>query len=131
MILRRTFYCQASWTMLFAERRSETYNMSVCTLKIHVQPRASKNEVLGLSEDVLRIRVTAPPEAGRANEAMITLIAESLGVPKSRIKLFKGRASRNKSIVIEGLTQDGLCQRLGVAKPGNGVPREARIKNEL
>ncbi len=116
---------------MFAERRSETYNMSVCTLKIHVQPRASKNEVLGLSEDVLRIRVTAPPKAGRANEAMITLIAESLGVPKSRIKLFKGRASRNKSIVIEGLTQDGLCQRLGVAKPGNGVPREARIKNEL
>ena len=105
--------------------------MAVGTLKIHLQPGASRNEVLGFSEDVLRIRVTAPPEGGKANDAMIALVAGSLGVPKSRIELFKGRTSRNKWIAIEGMTHDELCQRLGVAKPGNRGPGEAGARVEL
>ena len=105
--------------------------MAVCTLKIHLQPRASRNEVLGFNEDVLRIRVTAPPEGGKANEAMLTLIAERLGVAKSRIELLKGRASRKKLIAIERVTHHDLCQRLGVAEPENHVLREDGAKNEL
>ena len=74
-------------------------------LSVRVQPGASKDEVVGFQDGVLRVKVAAPPVRGRANAALLALLAELLGVSKSRLSIVKGEASRNKVIAIEGLSQ--------------------------
>ena len=76
------------------------------TLKVRVQPKSSKNEVLGYQGDVLWLRVTAPPEGGKANAAVISLLAEVLGVAKSQISILRGHASRNKLVSVALLTPE-------------------------
>jgi uncharacterized protein YggU (UPF0235/DUF167 family) len=60
------------------------------------------------------VRVTAPPDGGRANEAVIALLAGALGVAKSRINIVRGMASREKVVMIESLTQEEVQRRLDV-----------------
>ena len=69
-------------------------------LKIKVQPNASKNEIVGMWQDMLKIKVTAPPESGKANQACIELLARQLGIPKSSIRIVKGLKNREKNIEI-------------------------------
>jgi uncharacterized protein (TIGR00251 family) len=71
-------------------------------MPVRVQPRASRNEVVGWHGATLRVRVTAPPTEGRANLAVIALLAEALGVPRSSIALVKGAASRDKLVRVVG-----------------------------
>ena len=59
-------------------------------LQVRVQPGASKTEVVGLEHGVLRVRVSAAPERGKATEAAIALIARHLGVPKRDVSLVSG-----------------------------------------
>jgi uncharacterized protein len=66
-----------------------------------VQPRARRNEVVEQPGGVFRVRVTAAPEGGAANRAVIALLAEALGVAPSRIALVRGAASRDKLFRIE------------------------------
>ena len=81
-------------------------------LNIRVQPRASRNEIGELSEDgVLRVRVTAPPTDGKANEAVVKLLAKHIGIAPSALTITRGGTSRNKVIEVEGLTDDELKQR--------------------
>lgn len=68
-------------------------------IDVHVTPRASDNRITAC-DGVLRIRVTAAPEGGKANAAAQTLLAGALGVPKSRLVLRRGRAGRDKLFVI-------------------------------
>ena len=84
------------------------------TIKVRVQPRASKDEILSCRGDALRVRVTAPPEGGRANEAVIGLLAGALDVPKSRVNIIRGMASREKLVMIESLTREEVQRRLNV-----------------
>ena len=70
-------------------------------IEIRVQPNASKDEILGWVESVLRIRIKALPENGRANEALVSLLASVSGIPKSQIRIIKGFNSRNKVISIQ------------------------------
>lgn len=86
-------------------------------VKIRVHPRASRNQILGYQGDTLRVRVTAPPEEGRANEAVIALLAEALGIAKSRIKIVRGHASREKLVMVESLGQEETQRRLA-SQPG-------------
>ena len=65
---------------------------------IRVTPRASANGVGGEREGALVVRVTAPPVAGRANEAAITALAEALGVSRASVRLESGAASRTKRV---------------------------------
>jgi uncharacterized protein YggU (UPF0235/DUF167 family) len=58
--------------------------------------------------------VTAPPEGGRANEAVIGLLAGALDVPKSRVNIIRGMASREKLVMIESLTREEVQRRLNV-----------------
>ncbi|MSQ06190.1 MAG: DUF167 domain-containing protein [Dehalococcoidia bacterium] len=81
-------------------------------LHVRVQPRASRNEVVGYQGEVLRVRVTAPPEDGRSNDAVVALLAESLGVPKSRVRILRGHASRNKVVSVESLSLEEATRRL-------------------
>ena len=86
----------------------------VATLQVRVQPRAFRSEVIGLSEGVLRVRVTSPPIKGKANQAVISLLAEKLGIRPTDLRILKGLNSRNKVIRIEGIRQDEALQRLGL-----------------
>lgn len=75
--------------------------MSAWHLKVRVTPRAGRNEVESWDGETLRIRVTAPPAEGQANEACRELLAKSLGIPKSAIVLVQGVRSRDKIFLIE------------------------------
>ena len=69
-------------------------------LPIRVQPRARRDEVVGWQGATLRLRVMAPPSEGRANQAVIALLAAVLGVPRSSIELVSGAAGRDKLVRI-------------------------------
>ena len=83
-------------------------------IKVRVQPRASKDQVIGYREDVLRLRVTAPPADGEANDAVVSLLAETLGVAKGRVRIVRGRSSREKVVLVETLVQEEVQRRLAV-----------------
>jgi uncharacterized protein (TIGR00251 family) len=65
-------------------------------LRVHVQPGAGRTAVVGRHGDALKLKVAAPPEGGRANEAVATLLATTLGVDKTSVKLTSGATSRTK-----------------------------------
>jgi uncharacterized protein (TIGR00251 family) len=72
-------------------------------IDVLVQPRASRNEVVGPCEDGrLKVRVTAPPAGGAANKRLIELLASHFGVPKTYITILSGAGSRRKRVRIEG-----------------------------
>ncbi|HWP48237.1 MAG TPA: DUF167 domain-containing protein [Candidatus Limnocylindrales bacterium] len=68
-------------------------------LKVHIQPRASKNEVVGEYKGALKIRITAPPVDHQANRALIAFLAELLGIRKSQIEILSGHTGRNKTVI--------------------------------
>jgi uncharacterized protein (TIGR00251 family) len=74
------------------------------TFAIRVLPRSSKCEMAGLQGDALKIRITAPPVEGRANEACIRFLASLFNVNKNRIAIEAGHKSKNKQVSIAGLT---------------------------
>jgi uncharacterized protein len=88
---------------------------SFTTLSVKVVPRASRDEVVGWRGGVLRLRVSAAPQDGRANAAVIALLATALGVRKSAVTISTGHASALKRVAIEGLTPNEVEQRLGTA----------------
>jgi uncharacterized protein len=84
------------------------------TLRVRVTPRADKNEIAGEREGVLIVRVTTPPENGKANMAVCRLIARALRVAPSRVSVARGAGSRDKVLRIEGLEGDqgGLVRQI-------------------
>jgi uncharacterized protein len=74
------------------------------SLRIHVQPRASKNELAGVHEGSLKVRLTAPPVEGEANKECIKFVAKLLGVPKSSIEIVQGLKSRQKTLLVHDTT---------------------------
>jgi hypothetical protein len=81
-------------------------------LKVRVQPKAASDQVVGYRENTLRLRVTSPPEAGKANAAVISLLAHALGIAKSRVRIVRGYASRDKLVAVESLSPEEVQQRL-------------------
>lgn len=71
-------------------------------IKIYLQPRASKNEVLGRYRDGIKVKVMAPPVEGKANDALIRLLAKTWNLPTSQIEIVKGHRSREKTLRITG-----------------------------
>lgn len=86
--------------------------MVTARLNIRVTPRSSRNEVRGFVGDVLQVRVTAAPVDGRANEAVVRLLAEHLGVPRTAVRIVAGNAGREKFVAVDGLTTEELRGRL-------------------
>jgi uncharacterized protein (TIGR00251 family) len=71
---------------------------------VRVIPRSGKNEVAGvLADGTVKIRLAAPPVEGKANEALVRFLAETLGVRPNRIEIVGGATGRNKLVVIAGL----------------------------
>ncbi len=78
-----------------------------------VIPRAHKNQIVGVEGDALKIRLTAPPVEGKANDALIEFLAELLGVRRAQIEILTGRASRHKVVRVRGVTAQQIqkaCQ---------------------
>lgn len=85
------------------------------TFAVRVQPRASRNAVVGEMGDALKIALTAPPVEGKANEACVDFVANLLKVPRSSVTIASGESSRNKVVRIAGMRASELEQRLRAA----------------
>ena len=81
-------------------------------ISVRVHPNAARNEVVGVTDGVWQVRVSAPPVKGKANKELITLLSGLLGVGKSRIDIIRGHNTRNKVIAISGLSQEDIMKRL-------------------
>ena len=79
-------------------------------LDIHVQPRASRNSVEVAAYGTVKVRVTAPPDKGKANDAVVKLLAKRLGVSKSAVRIVRGHTSRNKVVQVEGMDRDDVIR---------------------
>lgn len=86
-------------------------------LKVSVQPKASRDELAGIHDRALKLRLTAPPVEGAANEACLAFLAHLFRIQKSRIRIIRGHRSRQKWVRIQGLTRGmilGQLKRLGI-----------------
>ena len=73
------------------------------TLDVVIHPKSSRDEIVGMHGDALKIKLTAPPVDGKANAALIAFLAKKLGIAKSRITIIRGETSRRKTIHIAGI----------------------------
>ncbi len=69
-------------------------------LSLHVQPRASRDEVVGVRGDRLKLRITAPPVDGSANAHLVRYLARQFCVPKSQVEILSGESGRDKRLAI-------------------------------
>lgn len=81
-------------------------------LKIKVSPKASRNALLGWHADTLKIAVTAAPDKGKANAAVIKLLARELGIPARDIEIQSGQSNAHKAIGIDNLDDRELLARI-------------------
>jgi uncharacterized protein (TIGR00251 family) len=79
---------------------------------VRVVPRASRNTIAGIHDGAVRIRLTAPPVEGVANEALIGFLSSVLRVPKQDIELVSGQTARNKVVSVSGLSAEEVEARL-------------------
>ena len=70
---------------------------------VRVQPRASRSEVCGVHGDALKVRISAPPVDGAANDALVDLLAESLGVARRAVRIVAGATGRSKVVDVDGV----------------------------
>ena len=81
-------------------------------VRVKVNPRSGKNQLLDLRSDTIRVKLTAPPVEDKANQALIEFIARALGVPKGDVEIVSGKKSRQKTIQIRGLELGQLVEKL-------------------
>jgi uncharacterized protein (TIGR00251 family) len=88
---------------------------------VHVSPRAGRTQLVGRHGEALKVRVTAPPADGRANDATIGLLSATLGVAAARIVLVSGAHSRLKRFRIAGLSAATVTLRIEAALSAPGA----------
>jgi uncharacterized protein (TIGR00251 family) len=81
-------------------------------LPVRAQPGARRNGVQGEQNEALKVAVTAPPEDGRANAALVEVLRKELGLKRSQVELLAGATSRDKRFLIRGLTRAELEAKL-------------------
>ena len=82
------------------------------SFQVRVIPGASKNEVAGIQDGALKVRLTAPPVEGKANRACVEFLAGLLGVRRSALTITSGEKSRKKTVSVTGLARGELEERL-------------------
>jgi uncharacterized protein (TIGR00251 family) len=83
-------------------------------LAVRIQPRASKNEIILREDGAFKIRLTAPPVDGAANEALVKFLSDVLGIAKSRVEIVSGETSREKRIRISGMSDEDVKKLLKI-----------------
>jgi uncharacterized protein len=89
--------------------------MEATRLRLRVSPGASRPSVVGRHGEAWKIRVAAAPEGGRANQAVVRLLAETLSVPRDAVTLVSGHAGRDKIVELAGLGPGQIERRLAAA----------------
>ncbi len=84
-----------------------------CSFGISVKTSSKKNGILGEADGVLKIEVTAPPVEGKANGAVVKLIAGALDVAPSRVSIVAGQKSKKKRIAVSGIDPEYILQLIG------------------
>lgn len=69
-------------------------------LRVKVQPRSASDDIIGVTGDALRVRLQAPPTNGKANQALLTMLAAAFSVPKRNVTIRHGHGSRIKTVVV-------------------------------
>lgn len=82
------------------------------TIIVQVQPNASRNDVAGFKDSVFHLRIAAPPAKGKANQELVKFLSDILAVSRSQITIEKGLTNKRKVVIITGLTQDQVMERL-------------------
>ena len=90
-----------------------TSSPSGTRLCLRVQPRASRDEIAGIAGDVIRVRLTAPPVEGAANDALLRFLAARLEIPRSALTLVSGHTARTKVVALTGVSAEEVGRRLG------------------
>jgi len=82
-------------------------------LNVRVQPKARTSGLVGwMADGTLKLRVSAPAEDGRANRAVVELLADVLGVHASAVRVIRGQSSRGKTVEVEGLDRAAIAARI-------------------
>lgn len=81
-------------------------------LRIQVVPGASRNEIVKVENETVMVRVTAPPVKGKANKAVVKLLARTLGLKKGQVEIVTGRTSRHKKVKVEGADEQAMFDLL-------------------
>ena len=81
-------------------------------LSLKVTPNAGRNEVTGFTDGVLHVKINAPPVKGKANRELIDFLSRVFDVKKSAITIVKGQTSRNKTIAVEGMSQEDILKKI-------------------
>lgn len=84
-------------------------------LDILVSPRASREQVGPVKEGRLKVAVTAPPVSGEANAAVVALLARRLDLPRRAVSVVAGDRAKRKTVQVQGLGVEDICQRLGLS----------------
>ena len=87
-------------------------------LRLRVKPGARRDRLVKAHGGALKLEVRAAPERGKANAAVVALLAETLGIPRASITITSGHASQDKTVLIAGVTASALTQAINVAVPG-------------
>jgi uncharacterized protein (TIGR00251 family) len=85
-------------------------------IEVALQPRARRNEIVGMRDGVIVARVCAPPVDGEANHALCRLIARSAGVPPSRVTVISGASARRKLLRVDDIDRGALISALGLGE---------------
>jgi uncharacterized protein (TIGR00251 family) len=99
-----------------AKSRPSKQTSGSVTIAVRIQPRASKNGIMRMEDGSLKIRLTAPPVDGAANEALIAYLSKALAVSKSSVEIVSGHTAREKRIKISGADEADVNQLLNTDK---------------
>jgi uncharacterized protein (TIGR00251 family) len=72
-------------------------------VRVHVQPKARREQIIGMHGDRIKLAVTEPPDKGKANDAVMRLIAATLNISPSRVEILRGEISRQKDLLVRNL----------------------------
>ena len=81
-------------------------------IRVKVLPRSTINQIIGQEGDLFKVKLTSPPVEGKANKALIALLAKRLRIGKGKIEITSGKRSRLKSVRVSGLTLEEITERL-------------------
>ncbi|MCC7300449.1 MAG: YggU family protein [Verrucomicrobia bacterium] len=81
-------------------------------LPVRAVPRASRNEIQGIHDAALKVRLQAPPVEGKANAALIRFLSDALDIPRSQLSIASGETGRNKAVLITGIKKTELVRKL-------------------
>jgi uncharacterized protein (TIGR00251 family) len=91
---------------------TKSANERTVVFPVYVVPRAAKNEIVGVEGETLKVRVTAPPVKGKANEALVRLLAKTLGLRKNQVEIVAGHRARHKMVRAAGIDENAVLDLL-------------------